>query len=54
MILHDAHLDTNEVADESGRPHPPLEPPVENGATWGLGASDGEDGVAAISTAAPS
>ncbi len=48
LILYDAHLDTNEVADEHEWPHPPLEPVVENGAMWGLGASDCKAGVAAI------
>lgn len=48
VILYDAHLDTNEVADESEWPHPPLEPVIENGAMWGLGASDCKGGVAAI------
>ena len=28
-ILYDAHLDTNEVADEREWPHPPLEPMTE-------------------------
>jgi putative selenium metabolism hydrolase len=48
VILYDAHLDTNEVADESEWPHPPLQPVIENGAMWGLGASDCKGGVAAI------
>ncbi len=53
VILYDAHLDTNEVAElrtaeESEWPHPPLQPTVENGAMWGLGASDCKGGVAAI------
>ena len=48
VILYDAHLDTNEVADEREWPHPPLQPTVENGAMWGLGASDCKGGVAAI------
>ncbi len=48
IILYDAHLDTNEVADEREWPHPPLQPVVENGAMWGLGASDCKAGVAAI------
>ncbi len=48
LILYDAHLDTNEVADEDEWPHPPLEPVVENGAMWGLGASDCKGGVASI------
>jgi len=29
VILYDAHLDTNEVADEREWPHPPLEPVIE-------------------------
>jgi acetylornithine deacetylase/succinyl-diaminopimelate desuccinylase-like protein len=29
VILYDAHLDTNEIADEREWPHPPLEPVVE-------------------------
>ncbi len=48
LILYDAHLDTNQVADASGWPHPPLEPVVKNGALWGLGASDCKGGVASI------
>lgn len=48
VILYNAHLDTNEVADEREWPHPPLQPVVENGAMWGLGASDCKGGVAAI------
>jgi putative selenium metabolism hydrolase len=48
VILYDAHLDTNQVADASEWPHPPLEPVVEQGALWGLGASDCKGGVAAI------
>jgi len=48
VILYDAHLDTNEVADEHAWPHPPLEPVVEGGAMYGLGASDCKGGVAAI------
>jgi putative selenium metabolism hydrolase len=48
VILYDAHLDTNEVADEASWPHPPLEPVIQNGAMWGLGASDCKGGVAAI------
>jgi putative selenium metabolism hydrolase len=47
-LLYDAHLDTNEVADESEWPHPPLEPVVEAGVMYGLGASDCKAGVAAI------
>jgi len=48
VILYDAHLDTNEIGDETAWPHPPLQPVVENGALWGLGASDCKGGVAAI------
>lgn len=48
VLLYDAHLDTNEVADDSEWPHPPLQPVVENGALWGLGASDCKGGVASI------
>ena len=48
MILYDKHLDTNEVADEHEWPDPPLEPMIENGAMFGLGASDCKGGVAAI------
>ncbi|MEI8131060.1 MAG: YgeY family selenium metabolism-linked hydrolase [Leptolinea sp.] len=48
VILYNAHLDTNEVADEKEWPHPPLQPTIENGAMWGLGASDCKGGVAAI------
>jgi len=48
LILYDAHLDTNEVADEREWPHPPLTPTVAGGAMWGLGASDCKGGVAAI------
>ncbi len=48
LILYDAHLDTNEVADPREWPHPPLQPTIENGALWGLGASDCKGGVAAI------
>lgn len=48
LILYDAHLDTNEVGDEREWPHPPLEPVVDGGAMWGLGASDCKAGVAAI------
>jgi putative selenium metabolism hydrolase len=48
VILYDAHLDTNEVADEREWPHPPLEPVVEGDAMYGLGASDCKGGVAAI------
>jgi putative selenium metabolism hydrolase len=48
VLLYDAHLDTNEVADAREWPHPPLQATVENGAMWGLGASDCKGGVAAI------
>lgn len=48
VILYDAHLDTNEVADEREWPHPPLEPVVEGDVMYGLGASDCKSGVAAI------
>jgi len=48
VILYNAHLDTNEVADEREWPHPPLEPAVEGDAMFGLGASDCKGGVAAI------
>jgi putative selenium metabolism hydrolase len=48
VILYNAHLDTNEVTDEKEWPHPPLQPTIENGAMWGLGASDCKGGVAAI------
>ena len=48
VILYNAHLDTNEVADESEWPHPPLQPVIENGALWGLGASDCKGSVASI------
>jgi putative selenium metabolism hydrolase len=36
------------VSDEREWPHPPLQPAIENGAMWGLGASDCKGGVAAI------
>ncbi len=48
VLLYDAHLDTNEITDEAEWPHPPLQPVVEDGAMWGLGASDCKGGVAAI------
>ena len=48
VLLYDAHLDTNEVADAREWPHPPLQAVVEHGALWGLGASDCKGGVAAI------
>lgn len=48
VILFNAHLDTNEVSDASQWPHPPLEPVIEDGILYGLGASDCKAGVAAI------
>jgi acetylornithine deacetylase/succinyl-diaminopimelate desuccinylase-like protein len=48
VILYDAHLDTNEVADDREWPHPPLEPVIEGDTMFGLGASDCKGGVAAI------
>jgi acetylornithine deacetylase/succinyl-diaminopimelate desuccinylase-like protein len=48
VILYDAHLDTNEVADAREWPHPPLEPVIEGDTMFGLGASDCKGGVAAI------
>lgn len=47
-ILFNAHLDTNEVSDDSQWPHPPLEPVIEGDVLYGLGASDCKAGVAAI------
>ncbi len=47
-LLYDAHLDENEIADESSWPHPPLEPTVKDGKLYGLGASDCKGGVASI------
>ncbi len=47
-LLYDAHLDENEIADESDWPHPPLEPTVAGGKLYGLGASDCKGGVATI------
>jgi len=47
-LLYDAHLDENEIADEKNWPHPPLEPTIENGKLYGLGASDCKGGVASI------
>lgn len=47
-LLYDAHLDENEIADESAWPHPPLEPTIKNGKLYGLGASDCKGGVASI------
>jgi putative selenium metabolism hydrolase len=50
VILYDAHLDTNEVADDSEWPFPPLQPTIDraSNAMHGLGASDCKGGVAAI------
>lgn len=48
IILFNAHLDTNEVSDASNWPHPPLQPVVEDGILYGLGASDCKAGVASI------
>lgn len=48
VVLFNAHLDTNEVSDASNWPHPPLEPAIEDGILYGLGASDCKAGVAAI------
>jgi len=48
VVLFNAHLDTNEVSDASNWPHPPLEPVIEDGILYGLGASDCKAGVAAI------
>ncbi len=48
VILYNAHLDTNEVADERGWPHPPLEPHIDGDTLFGLGASDCKAGVTAI------
>ncbi len=47
-LLYDAHLDHNEIADEDEWPYPPLEPTVDGGALYGLGASDCKAGVASI------
>lgn len=47
-LLYDAHLDENEIADEKAWPHPPLEPTIEGGKLYGLGASDCKGGVASI------
>jgi putative selenium metabolism hydrolase len=47
-LLYDAHLDENEIADEKAWPHPPLEPTLEGGKLYGLGASDCKGGVASI------
>lgn len=48
LLLYDAHLDTNEVSDESQWPFPPLEAHIQNDILYGLGASDCKGGVAAI------
>ncbi|MBW6473903.1 MAG: YgeY family selenium metabolism-linked hydrolase [Anaerolineaceae bacterium] len=48
IIMFNAHLDTNEVSDASQWAHPPLEPAIEDGILYGLGASDCKAGVAAI------
>jgi putative selenium metabolism hydrolase len=48
IIMFNAHLDTNEVSDASQWPHPPLEPVIEDGILYGLGASDCKAGVASI------
>jgi putative selenium metabolism hydrolase len=50
VILYDAHLDTNEVADDSEWPNPPLQPTIDprSNAMLGLGASDCKGGVASI------
>lgn len=47
-LLYDAHLDENEIADESEWPYPPLEPTIADGKMYGLGASDCKAGVASI------
>ena len=47
-LLYNAHLDTNEIADESEWPYPPLEAAIVDGTLYGLGASDCKAGVAAI------
>lgn len=47
-LLYDAHLDENEIADESEWPYPPLQPSIANGKMYGLGASDCKAGVASI------
>jgi putative selenium metabolism hydrolase len=47
-LIYDAHLDTNEIADESEWIHPPLEAVISDGTLYGLGASDCKGGVAAI------
>lgn len=47
-LLYNAHLDTNEIADENEWPYPPLDAVVSDGTLYGLGASDCKAGVAAI------
>lgn len=47
-LLYDAHLDENEIADETEWLHPPLTPTIAGGKLYGLGASDCKGGVAAI------
>jgi len=47
-LLYDAHLDENEIADAQDWPHPPLEPTINGGKLYGLGASDCKGGVATI------
>ena len=48
LLLYNAHLDTNEIADEKEWQYPPLEAVVKDGTLYGLGASDCKAGVAAI------
>lgn len=48
LLLYDAHLDENEIADETDWPYPPLQPTIANGKMYGLGASDCKGGVASI------
>ena len=48
IILYNAHLDHNEITDESEWPHPPLQPVIKDGIMYGLGASDCKGGVAPI------
>jgi putative selenium metabolism hydrolase len=47
-LLYNAHLDTNEIADENEWPYPPLDAAIVDGTLYGLGASDCKAGVAAI------
>lgn len=47
-LLYDAHLDTNEIADEGEWIYPPLDAVISKGVLYGLGASDCKAGVAAI------